>query len=212
MSAPNLSLYNIKVELLELLRERENIAGAVDMTPEEIKQSLEVVDDRIREYVTREVEKVDGIAAYLRECEAHAAALRIEASRIIGHAKAWEARGERLESVTLGVMLKLEATQLDGATSTFKVHKNPPSLDVQNPAALPAEYRRIKVTLTAALWERALGALMATEKGAPIFQELINCNVSAPEAMMVEIKTELKNGGSVIGCRTIDDKVRLVVE
>jgi hypothetical protein len=212
MSAPNLSLYNIKAELLELLRFREEIAAAVDMTPEEIKASIEATDDRIREYVGREVEKVDGIAAYLRECDAHAAALKEEAKRINERAKAWEARGARLESVTLGVMLKLGATELEGANSTCKVRKNPASLDVANPNNLPPEYRRVKVTLTAALWERALGVLMGSEKGAPVFQELIGCNVSPAEAMMPEIKAELKNGGSVIGCRLIDDKVRLVVE
>jgi hypothetical protein len=212
MSTPNLSLYGIKTELLELLRYREEIAGSADMTPAEIKESLEVVDDRIREYVGREVAKVDGIAAYLRECEARAEVLKMEAQRIMNQSRSWTERGARIETVTLGVMLKLGATELDGATSTFKVKKNPPSLEVANVNELHPRYRRIKVTMTAELWERALGVLMKDERGAPVFQELIGCNVSAPEAMMAEIKAELKADGAVIGCKLIDDKFRLVVE
>lgn len=212
MSAPNLSLYNIRTELLELLRYREEIASDPDMTPQEMQTSLEICDDRIREYVTGEIAKVDGIAAYFRECDARQEALRAEAKRILAQADIWEQRGKRLNQITLRVMQQTGATHLEGATSTFKVRKNPPSLDVAQPELVPAPYQRRQVTLTTALWDRLLAHLFATPKGATLFVELQECKISEPEAMKDAIKKELKAGVGVPGCRMREDSVRLVVE
>lgn len=211
-SEANLSLYQIEAELLDLMRFRESVATDTEMTPQEQTASLEAIDKQITEYVHREVAKVDGIAAYLRECQTRAEVLMKEAQRIQLQADAWEARGERLEAVTLRVMQQTGATQLDGATSTFKVRKNPPSLDVAQPELVPAAYNRVTVTMTEDLLARLMQHLFGTPKGAPLFADLQACKQSNPEPMKDAIKSELKQGVGVPGCTLITDKVRLIVE
>ena len=213
MSAPNLSLYKIETELLDLMRFRESVADDPDMTPDEITASLEAIDRQITEYVTREVAKVDGIAAYLRECHARHDVLKAEAQRLQLQADAWAERGERLYAVTLQVMQQTGATLLEGANSTFKVRKNPPSVDPNiQMDILPTPYQRLTVKLNRSLWERVLAYLMTNEKGAPLFRELIEINVGNPEPMKDAIKSELRAGVGVPGCRLREDSVRLVVE
>lgn len=208
----NLSLYKIETELLDLMRFREDVAQDTDLTPQEQTASLEAIDKQITEYVHREVAKVDGIAAYLRECETRAAVLKAEAMRIKAQADAWTARHDRLEAVTLRVMQQTGATLLEGANSTFKVRKNPPSVDVAQPELVPTPYQRLTVKLNRGLWERVLAHLMMSEKGAPLFHELIEINVGNPEPMKDAIKSELRAGVGVPGCRLREDSVRLVVE
>lgn len=220
MSAPNLSLYKIETELLDLMRFRESVADDPDMTPDEITASLEAIDRQITEYVTREVAKVDGIAAYLRECHARHDVLKAEAQRLQLQADAWAERGERLYAVTLQVMQQTGATLLEGANSTFKVRKNPPSVDVAQPELVPPAYQRQTVTLTVALWRRVLSHLFSNPRqplsggheDVSLFIELNECKISNPEPMKDAIKAELKAGVGVPGCRLVDDKVRLVLE
>jgi hypothetical protein len=206
----NLSLYQIKTELLDLMRFREDVAQDADLTPQEQKASLEAIDQQITEYVHREVAKVDGIASYLRECETRAAVLKAEAKRIHEQAAAWEARHDRLEAVTLRVMQQTGATLLEGANSTFKVKKNPPSVDVAQPELVPTPYNRMTVTMSQSMFHRIVVALDKQQDGLGI--ELRACKTSNPEPMKDAIKAELKQGVGVPGCRLVDDKVRLVVE
>jgi hypothetical protein len=189
----SLSLYQIEAELIQLMRFREDVQQDTDITPQEQQASLDAIDKQITEYVHREVVKVDGIAAYLRECEARAAVLKAEAARIKAQADAWAARGERLEAVTLRVMQQTGATLLEGSNSTFKVKKNPPGVDpnIQMDIVPPA-YLRSTLTLNRDLWSRLLSHLFGTEKGCALFSELQQCKITDPEPMKDAIKSELK--------------------
>jgi Siphovirus Gp157 len=207
----NLSLYQIETELLDLMRYRESVAEDAELTPQDQKASLEAIDKQIAEYVMREIAKVDGIAAYLRECETRASVLRLESERIADQADAWMERHDRIEAITLRVMQQTGATLLEGRTSTFKVRKNPPSVEVAQPDLVPLDYRRITVTMTAGLWSRLISVLVS-ERGAPVLADLLACKKTNDEPVKTEIGKELKQGVGVPGCRLVDDKVRLVVE
>jgi len=211
-SEQNLSLYRIETELLDLMRFRESVAEDAEMTPDEQKASLDAIDNQITIYVTREVAKVDGIAAYLRECKTRAAVLNAEAMRILDQATAWAARGDRLQAVTLRVMQQTGATQLDGANSTFKVKKNPPSVDVAQPELVPPEYVKFSITMTLALSKRLVEHLRKSEEGGRILGEFELTKRTATEPIKSQIASELKAGVGVPGCRLVDDKVRLVGE
>lgn len=213
MTSPsNLSLYSIEIELLDLLRYREDVASDPDMSPQEIEASLEAVDNQIREYVSREVKKVDGIAAYLRECETRAEALKAEAKRIAERAKTWGDRHERLKAVTVRVMQQVGVTRLEGAQNTFKLKKNPASVDVAQPNLVPLPYLRRQITMSENLYQRVLDYLRQTAKGYPLSAELFECRSTTPEPMKSEIGKELKAGVAVPGCKLIDDKLRLEIE
>ena len=207
-SSPSLSLFQIDTELLDLQRYREEIAADTEMQPSDIALSLEAIDAQIQAYVERHVRKVDGIAAYLRECETRAIVLKAEAKRMQALAAMWDARGERLEAVTIAVMQATGAQQLEGAHSMFKIRKNPPSVEVTEPESVPREYLRLGVKMTVALWSRLMLHLKQTDAG--MAAELPA--PSEPEPMKDAIKRELKAGVAVAGCKLIEDKVRLVVE
>lgn len=208
MSA-SLSLFQIESELLDLLRFREDIEQDAEITPAEQKASLEACDQQIRDYVTREVQKVDGITAYLRECSARAAALKAEEARIKELRQGWEARHDRLESTVIRVMQSIGKKVIEGAQSTLALKKNPASCDVRQPELLPDQYKRVTVTLTQALYNRVLAHLMTSDKGAPMFVELQECKTTPGEPMLAKIKDELKAGVGVPGAVLVDDKVRL---
>lgn len=209
-TAPNLTLYGIETQLLELLNFRDAVASDPDMTPAEQKESLEAIDNSIREYVTAEVKKVDGIAHYLREFDARAGVLKQEAKRCADAAKAWEKRGENLESMVISIMQQINATRLDGRTSVLSLRKNPPACEISQPALVPQEYQRVKVTMSVSLLRRIEAALM-NEKTAPLFAELQDAKQGEPEPEKDRIKEELKLGQGVPGCR-LTQGVRLEVK
>jgi Siphovirus Gp157 len=206
-----LSLYRIETELLELMRLREETAQNPDATPQEAAAEMQAIDKQITEYVHREVAKVDGIAAYLRECETRAAVLKAEAKRIAAQADAWTERGEHLEEVTLRVMQMIGATQLDGTTSTFKVRKNPPSVEVVQPELLPDTHQRVTVTMTGEMYRRIIRCVL---EGcySDLFDDLKGCKTGDFEPLKGTIARDLKAGIGVPGCTLVTDKVRLVVE
>jgi Siphovirus Gp157 len=208
----NLSLYQIKTELLDLMRYRESISQDSEPTAEEWAASLEAVDKQIAEYAMREVGKVDGIAGYLRECWTRAKVLKDEATRISDQSDMWTLRGEYLEAITLRVMLQTGATLLEGRTSTFKIRKNPPSVEVAQPELVPKSYMRSRVSISQDLWDRLMEHLMRTDHGGVLLAELTLADRSDAAPMKEQIRYELKAGVSVPGCRLVDDKVRLVVE
>lgn len=210
---PNLSLYGIETQLLELLQFREGLAEDPDIAPTELAQSLAACDKQIEEYVRAEVEKADGVAAYLRECEKHAEALAEESKRIAARAKAWQARQERLEQVIIGVMQSVSKTKIEGQRSTLALRKNPPSANVRQPDLVPIEYKRLSIKLSVAQYERIAAHLMKSDAGGVLFGELLEARTNAQdEISKSKILEELKAGGSVPGCELVRDKVHLEVK
>lgn len=210
---PNLSLYGIETQLMELLQFRESVAEDPDMMPAEIEDSLTACDRQIEEYVRARIHKVDGVAAYLRECRKHAEALAEEAKRITAWSKAWKAREERLERVAIAAMQSFEKTRIEGQHSILTLRKNPPSTNVRQPDLVPAEYIRLTIKISKALLDRIQTLLMKTDQGGMLFSELLDVRADAKEEISnSKILAELKAGGSVPGCDLVRDKVRLEVK
>jgi hypothetical protein len=205
---PNLTLYGIETQLLELLNFRESIADDPDMTPEEQRLSLEACDQQIAEYVRAEVKKCDGIASYLREFETRAIAMKEESDRCAEQSTAWRKRLRNLESMVISIMQGMKKDRIDGRHSVLQLKKNPASAEIQSPDLVPHEYQRVKVTMSAALWWKIRQKLALDPLGTELF------DVKDPEAepMKDKIREELKVGGSVPGCRLRTDSVRLEVK
>lgn len=211
-TAPNLSLYGIPLELIELLQFREEVEASADMTPQEIAESLKAVDAQIEAYVATELDKADAIAANLREFAMRAATCKAEIEACRRRQALWEAREERLEAVTLRAMQLAKRPRIETARTTLKIAKNPASVEITDAGQIPKPYLKQTVTINADLYDRLRSFLMTSEAGAPLFAQLMEADVSLPEPMKPKIKAELKAGVSVPGARLIDDKVRLVVE
>lgn len=213
-TAPNLTLTGMTLELLELLQYHDETARDPYLTPKEIAEVLTAVDAQIDDYVVRELDKADGIAANLGEFGIRAETCRALAKRETERARMWEARMERLEAATLrALMLRPEGKRrIETASTTLKVAKNPPSVEVFDASEVPKPYMRRTITLNADLFDRLMGFLMLERNGAPLFQELQESKTSEPEPMKTEIGKELKAGVPVAGAKLITDRVRLVVE
>jgi hypothetical protein len=207
---PNLTLYGIETQLLELLNFRESIESDPDMTPQEQQESLKACDESIAEYIRAEVKKCDGIARYLREFEARAAALKEEAARCTQMAKNWQKRYDSLEAMVIDIMQVTKQTRIDGRHSVLQLKKNPPSVEIVQPGFLPADLVRVAVKLTVEQWGHIINWL----KPAPSLQIELSTAVAGkdPEPMKDEIKKRLKEGDGVPGCRLRTDGVRLEVK
>lgn len=225
---PNLTLYDIEVELLGLLQFREELASDPEITPEELRDSLEACDAQIREYVGREIKKVDGIASMLREFEAREALTKKEADRIYDQAAKWRKRREVLESITMWSLQSFGRTKIEGKTSTLSLKRCPASVDIAQPDILPDKYKRRSITINEDLLKRIITALPAE-----LALALMGTNASVMEPLKTPIGDELKCpvcqaksalrekcqacGGTgesksgVPGARLVTDKVRLDV-
>jgi hypothetical protein len=151
VSTANLTLYGLEATLMRLMFEREEL----------VAEGLSVIekDIEIREYVSKEIRKVDGVCFYLREFEARAAAAKEEAKRLRARADAWEARHDRLEEMVKSVMLMSGKARLDGDSNTLRLVKNPSSVEIAQPELVPDEYQKVVVTMPHSLWARVVRAI-----------------------------------------------------
>lgn len=212
MSTPNLTLYGIETQLLELLNFRDELLDDRDMEEPERAESLKAADAQIAEYVKREVQKVDAIAAMLREFEKRAEALRAEADRIYDRATKWERRHDGLEALVKSIMVAMNKPRLDGKVSTLKLNKSPASVTVPQPDLLPANYQRVKITMTLDLWQRLKDGSALGDLSIKLWNELLDCKASEPEPIKDAIKAELKAKRGVPGARLVEDNQYLKVD
>lgn len=212
--ALNLTLTNIETSLIELYAYRDEIARDPDITPKEIAETLTLIDQQIDDFVARGLDKADGIAANLGEFGIRAETCKAIAKRELDRAAMWQRNADHLEAATLrALMMRPEGKRrIETASTTLKVAKNPPSVDIVDRGEIPKPYMRRSITLNADLYDRLMGCLMVTKEGAPLFQELQDAKTTDPEPMKDAIKAELKAGVTVPGARLITDRVRLIVE
>lgn len=203
---PNLTLYGIEMQLIQLLNFRDEVSTDPDMTPSEQKESLEAIDQQIQEYVTAEVKKVDGVAHYLREFGARAEVLQQEAKRCAELANGWKRRKESLQQMIISIMQQTGATRLDGRTSVLSLRKNPPTCEVAQPELVPDDLQRVTLKMTRRAWRRILDKLDATI----LTGIATDVHEGPPEPMKTEISKRLKEGDGVPGCR-LTQGVRLEV-
>jgi hypothetical protein len=205
MSTANLSLYNLEATLMRLMFEREELAA----------EGLSVIekDIEIREYVSKEIRKVDGVAYYLKEFEARATAAKEEAKRLKARADAWEQRHERLETLVKSVMLMSGKARLDGDSNTLRLVKCPASVEIAQPELVPAEYCKLTVSMPVELWKLILVALENDGLGSThALAEIGELPEPKTEPVKSKIAEALKRGDGVPGCSLVTYKMSLRVE
>lgn len=141
----NLSLYQIEEGLQELM-------AAYSEAEDDVTRAA--IEEGIREYVQREVTKVDSIRSYLRHCEVMAVAAKCEADSQMERSRAWKKRAEKLEAACLGTMVNMGAKRLEGSTGALVVKKNGgvAPLDITEPSIIPDEYCTATVKLPYNEW------------------------------------------------------------
>ena len=145
--AKTLSLFQIE-ESLVLLAESSEASG---LTPE--------IEGALAAYLKGAVEKRDRVAEFIRFCEAMAELAKAEVKRIQARQKHFEAAAERVSGMVLRVLDWLGAEKLEGRTNTLKKRKCPPSVNVIDEQKIPAEYKRVTVTLPLPQWQQLLDGI-----------------------------------------------------
>ena len=138
------TLFQIE-ESLALLAESAEEEG---LTPE--------IEAALTAYLDGAVEKRDRVAEFIHFCEAMAELAKTEVKRLQARQKHFEATGERVSSMVLRVLDWLRVTKLEGRTNTLKKRKCPPSVNVIDEHKIPAEYKRVTVTLPLPQWQELL--------------------------------------------------------
>jgi hypothetical protein len=138
------TLFQIE-ESLMLLAESAEEEG---LTPE--------IETALTAYLEGAVEKRDRVAEFIHFCEAMAELAKAEVKRLQARQKHFEATAERVSSMVLHVLDWLRVKKLEGRTNTLKKRKCPPSVNVIDEQKIPAEYKRVTVTLPLPQWQELL--------------------------------------------------------
>jgi hypothetical protein len=138
------TLFQIE-ESLVLLAESAEDEG---LTPE--------IETALTAYLEGAVEKRDRVAEFIHFCEAMAELAKAEVKRLQARQKHFEATAERVSGMVLRVLDWLRVKKLEGRTNTLKKRKCPPSVNVIDEQKIPAEYKRVTVTLPLPQWQELL--------------------------------------------------------
>jgi len=142
--ATTLTLFQIE-ESLMLLAESAEEEG---LTPE--------IEGALIAYLEGAVEKRDRVAEFIHFCEGMAELAKAEGKRLQTRQKHFEATAERVSSMVLHILDWLGVKKLEGRTNTLKKRKCPPSVNVIDEQKIPAEYKRVTVTLPLPQWQQLL--------------------------------------------------------
>jgi hypothetical protein len=142
--ATTLTLFQIE-ESLVLLAESAEEEG---LTPE--------IEGALTAYLEGAVEKRDRVAEFIHFCEGMAELAKAEGKRLQARQKHFEATAERVSNMVLHVLDWLGVKKLEGRTNTLKKRKCPPSVNVVDEQKIPAEYKRVTVTLPLPQWQQLL--------------------------------------------------------
>lgn len=93
-------------------------------------------------------QKAHGIAVVINALEHMAEAQSSEAKRLSAKAKANENHAQRLRQYTLGVMKELELPRIETGPFTLAIRQNPPSVVVEDAAAVPSDYQRTRIEIS----------------------------------------------------------------
>jgi hypothetical protein len=102
--------------------------------------------------LTAAAEKRDRVGQFFAHCESQAILATQEMERLKKRMEGYVA----MVIVSLGADSKGKFRKLEGNTTTFRVQRNPPTVVVENEAAIPARFKSVSVTLPAEIWDSVL--------------------------------------------------------
>ena len=134
-----LSLYDLSRQLVELMAFREEPLES---------DERQAVDHEIARYVAAEIQKVDNIRGYLRQCELMEQGHRTEADRQTKMAQDWEERARVLKQASIRALENVGKTKVEGRTGSLRIQKNGgvQPLEITDEKAIPSEYTPLTIT------------------------------------------------------------------
>jgi hypothetical protein len=197
-----LTLYALEEQLTIL-------ADTAELVPPEQEQEFL---DEFRAALTAAVDKRDRVGQFLAHLEHQAAFAKAEIARL-QERKAWFERAiERMEGYVINVIESLgrdakgKYPKLEGRTVTFGIKDCPPSVEIQDEAAVPSDYKAITITMPALKWESLLDSL-ELEQRASVLDAVEKPKVAVSKTA---IKRAIDGGGQVPGADLIVGKKTLI--
>ncbi len=247
----DLTFADLEFGLVALMRQREEYAEACERTRgahihdgREVDDShdialaaLDQCDLAIAAYLQAEVQKVDGVAAFILSRRARAKMNKEECDRLYDYAEADERAAAYVEKMVLRVMQETEQRTIEGARHTLKLKLNPPAVVIAQPDIVPLNvqkftlsmtYDEIRVLLDTSESTRKLACKAKREPSKSAIAAALKARVKcdecagavnlcpagpsdAPMNVCPRCKGEGTIQGSVSGCR-LESAERLVIE
>ena len=147
------------------------------------------------------VDKRDRVGQFLAHLEQQIDFAKFEIDRLRHRKATCERALARLENYVIGTIENLgtdgrgKYRRLEGKTTTFSLRGCPPSVEVANEAAIPAEYKVLLLKLPAVTWDQLLDGLEIEQRSAVLGQ------VKSPEVTVDKrlIKAAIDGGVDVPG-------------
>ena len=163
------TLFQIE-ESLVLLAESAEEEG---LTPE--------IEAALTAYLESAIEKRDRVAEFIHFCEAMAELAKAEVKRLQARQKHFEATARRVSTMVLHVLDWLGVKKLEGRINTLKKRKRPSSVNVIDELRIPAEYKRMTVTLPLPQWQVLLDGVPEESRNAVLSAVLKERTIAGPE-------------------------------
>jgi ribosomal 50S subunit-associated protein YjgA (DUF615 family) len=135
-------------------------ANTVDMAPDEPTRQL--VLDEIGHALRKAKDKRDAVVAFLRHCEQQQEFADAEMERIERRKELIARVQQELECYVVAVIEQFAAAdrrgikRLEGNVSSLRIQKNPDSVLITDPAAIPLAQKDVTLTMPAYVWEALL--------------------------------------------------------
>jgi hypothetical protein len=151
--------------------------------------------------LTAAVDKRDRVGQFLAHLEQQIDFAKFEIDRLRQRKATCERALARLEDYVIGTIENLgtdgkgKYRRLEGKTTTFSLRACPPSVEVADETAIPAEYKVLILKLPAVTWEQLLDGLKIEQRSAVLGQ------VRSPEVSVDKrsIKAAIDGGADVPG-------------
>ena len=156
MADKSLTLWTIEDSLLQLVAAREDAAADVEISEDERRDRLQVIDTALADYIRQEITKADNVRSYLMHCRLMADAARTERAAMEARVRLWEARETRLKEICIVALDAAEKKRVEGKTGSLSVRGNGglQPLVVDQPEMLPDEVCVWAGTVGPAVWRK----------------------------------------------------------
>jgi hypothetical protein len=160
MPSESLSLYRLEDDLAALAETGE---GGIDPEREEEFRAA------LARALQAAVDKRDRVGQFLKYLEDQARFAGEEAKRLAERKAIFERAADRMKAYVkwtiqqMGTDERGKFKKLEGKTVTFSLRKLPDILQVDDEAAIPAEFKTLVITVPAAAWEQHLAACAARD-------------------------------------------------
>ena len=162
--------------------------------------------------LTTAADKRDRVGQFMAHVEHQAAFAAAEIKRIQERKRFYEQVAERMEQYIIGVIVSLgtdakgKPRKLEGNVVTFALRNCPPSVQIEDENAVPADYKSVTVTVPLSLWNELLNSL-DVDFAARILDAAKKPTLTVSKS---GIKAALDAGNAIPGALLVTDKKSLI--